>query len=64
MLFAEFSAIILMMILAALALMFAFGVLLLGWLIDVVLSIVDDLKLWRNQNGDKSNGDKSNVKNS
>lgn len=57
MLFAEFSAIILMMILAALALMFAFGVLLLGWLIDVVLSIVDDLKLL------KSNGDKSNVKN-
>lgn len=45
MLFAEFSAIILMMILATLALMFAFGVLLLGWLIDVVLSIVDDLKL-------------------
>nr|DAT33068.1 MAG TPA: hypothetical protein [Caudoviricetes sp.] len=38
--------------------MFAFGVLLLGWLIDVVLSIVDDLKLL------KSNGDKSNVKNS
>ena len=57
MLFAEFSAIILMMVLAALALMFAFGVLLLGWLIDVVLSIVDDLKLL------KSNGDKSNVKN-
>ena len=56
MLFAEFSAIILMMILAALALMFAFGVLLLGWLIDVVLSIanqLDDLKLLksgRNQN--------------
>lgn len=50
MLFAEFSAIILMMILATLTLMFAFGVLLLGWLIDVVLSIVDDLKLWRNQN--------------
>lgn len=53
MLFAEFSAIILMMILAALALMFAFGVLLLGWLIDVVLSIVDDLKLLksgRNEN--------------
>ena len=50
MLFAEFSTIILMMILATLALMFAFGVLLLGWLIDVVLSIVDDLKLWRNQN--------------
>ena len=53
MLFAEFSAIILMMILAALALMFAFGVLLLGWLIDVVLSIADDLKLLksgRNQN--------------
>lgn len=56
MLFAEFSAIILMMILATLALMFAFGVLLLGWLIDVVLSIVnqlDDLKLLksgRNQN--------------
>lgn len=45
MLFAEFSAIILMMILAALALMFAFGVLLLGWLIDVVLSIAEDLKL-------------------
>lgn len=61
MLFAEFSAIILMMILATLALMFAFGVLLLGWLIDVVLSIAnhaDDLKLL------KSNGDKSNVKNS
>lgn len=57
MLFAEFSVIILMMILATLALMFAFGVLLLGWLIDVVLSIVDDLKLL------KSNGDKSNVKN-
>ena len=57
MLFDEFSAIILMMILATLALMFAFGVLLLGWLIDVVLSIVDDLKLL------KSNGDKSNVKN-
>jgi len=57
MLFAEFSAIILMMILTTLALMFAFGVLLLGWLIDVVLSIVDDLKLL------KSNGDKSNVKN-
>lgn len=53
MLFAEFSAIILMMILATLALMFAFGVLLLGWLIDVVLSITDDLKLLkfgRNQN--------------
>lgn len=44
MLFAEFSAIILMMILAALALMFAFGVLLLGWLIDVVLSIADQVK--------------------
>jgi hypothetical protein len=57
MLFAEFGAIILMMVLATLALMFAFGVLLLGWLIDVVLSIVDDLKLL------KSNGDKSNVKN-
>lgn len=57
MLFVEFSAIILMMVLATLALMFAFGVLLLGWLIDVVLSIVDDLKLL------KSNGDKSNVKN-
>ena len=53
MLFAEFSAIILMMILATLALMFAFGVLLLGWLIDVVLSIAEDLKLLkfgRNQN--------------
>lgn len=53
MLFAEFGAIILMMILATLALMFAFGVLLLGWLIDVVLSIADDLKLLkfgRNQN--------------
>lgn len=58
MLFAEFSAIILMMVLATLALMFAFGVLLLGWLIDVVLSIADDLKLL------KSYGDKSNVKNS
>ena len=53
MLFAEFSAIILMMILATLALMFAFGVLLLGWSIDVVLSIADDLKLLksgRNEN--------------
>lgn len=57
MLFAEFSAIILMMILAALALMFAFGVLLLGWLIDVVLSIADDLKLLksgRNQNANNA----------
>lgn len=60
MLFAEFSAIILMMILATLALMFAFGVLLLGWLIDVVLSIanqLDDLKLLksgRNQNEQNS----------
>ena len=54
MLFAEFSAIILMMILAALALMFAFGVLLLGWLIDVVLSIADDLKLWRNENANNA----------
>lgn len=54
MLFAEFSAIILMMILA---LMFAFGVLLLGWLIDVILSIVDDLKLLksgRNQNANNA----------
>lgn len=56
MLFLEFSSIILVMILATLTLMFAFGVLLLGWLIDVVLSIVnqlDDLKLLksgRNQN--------------
>lgn len=49
MLFAEFSAIILMMILAALALMFAFGVLLLGWLIDVVLSIANDLKLLKGE---------------
>lgn len=57
MLFAEFSAIILMMILATLALMFAFGVLLLGWLIDVVLSIADDLKLLksgRNQNANNA----------
>lgn len=60
MLFAEFSAIILMMILATLALMFAFGVLLLGWLIDVVLSIVnqlDDLKLLkfgRNENANNA----------
>lgn len=54
MLFAEFSAIILMMVLATLALMFAFGVLLLGWLIDVVLSIVDDLKLWRNENANNA----------
>ena len=45
MLFLEFSSIILVMILATLTLMFAFGVLLLGWLIDVVLSIADDLKL-------------------
>lgn len=63
MLFAEFSAIILMMILATLALMFAFGVLLLGWLIDVVLSIVnqlDDLKLLksgRNQNANNAQND-------
>lgn len=54
MLFAEFSAIILMMILATLALMFAFGVLLLGWLIDVVLSIAEDLKLWRNENANNA----------
>ena len=57
MLFAEFSAIILMMILATLALMFAFGVLILGWLIDVVLSIAEDLKLLksgRNQNEQNS----------
>lgn len=63
MLFAEFSAIILMMILATLALMFAFGVLLLGWLIDVVLSIanqLDDLKLLksgRNQNANNAQND-------
>ena len=55
MLFAEFSAIILMMVLAALALMFAFGVLLLGWLIDVVLSIVDDLKLLKGSNNEQNN---------
>ena len=55
MLFAEFSAIILMMILATLALLFAFGVLLLGWLIDVVLSIVEDLKLLRKQNKESKN---------
>lgn len=57
MLFAEFSAIILMMILATLALMFAFGVLLLGWLIDAVLSIAEDLKLLksgRNENEQNS----------
>ena len=57
MLFAEFSAIILMMVLATLALMFAFGVLLLGWLIDVVLSIADDLKLLkfgRNENANNA----------
>lgn len=53
MLFAEFSAIILMMILATLALMFAFGVLLLGWLIDVVLSIADDLKLLKSGRNQK-----------
>lgn len=58
MLFAEFSAIILMMILAALALMFAFGVLLLGWLIDVVLSIAEDLKLLKATKGSKD--DKNN----
>lgn len=60
MLFAEFSAIILMMILATLALMFAFGVLLLGWLIDVVLSIADDLKLMkfgRNENANNAQND-------
>lgn len=55
MLFAEFSAIILMMILATLALMFAFGVLLLGWLIDVVLSIVDDLKLLKSGRNENAN---------
>lgn len=54
MLFAEFSAIILMMILATLALMFAFGVL-LGWLIDVILSIVDDLKLLKGSNNEQNN---------
>lgn len=58
MLFAEFGAIILMMILAALALMFAFGVLLLGWLIDVVLSIAEDLKLLKATKGSKD--DKNN----
>lgn len=60
MLFAEFSAIILMMILATLALMFAFGVLLLGWLIDVVLSIADDLKILkfgRNENANYAQND-------
>ena len=45
MLFAEFGTIILIMILATLTLVFAFGVLLLGWLIDVVLTIINDLKL-------------------
>ena len=54
MLFAEFSAIILTMIPATLALLFAFGVSLLGWLIDVVLSIAEDLKLWRKENGQNS----------
>lgn len=60
MLFAEFSAIILMMILATLALMFAFGVLLLGWLIDVVLSIAEDLKLLKSGRNENAN----NVQNS
>lgn len=60
MLFAEFSAIILMMILATLALMFAFGVLLLGWLIDVVLSIVDDLKLLKSGRNQNANNAQSN----
>ena len=44
MLFAEFSAIILMMILAVLTLMFAFGVLLLGWFVDVIISLVNNLR--------------------
>lgn len=56
MLFLEFSSIILVMILATLTLMFAFGVLLLGWLIDVVLSIVNDLKLL----GKESENDENN----
>jgi hypothetical protein len=56
MLFWEFSSIILVMILATLTLMFAFGVLLLGWLIDVVLSIVNDLKLL----GKESENDENN----
>nr|DAJ15299.1 MAG TPA: hypothetical protein [Myoviridae sp. ctTS62] len=56
MLFLEFSSIILVMILATLTLMFAFGVLLLGWLIDVVLSIVNDLKLL----GKESENDETN----
>ena len=60
MLFAEFSAIILMMILATLALMFAFGVLLLGWLIDVVLSIVDDLKLLKSGRNQNANNEQNN----
>lgn len=44
MLFAELSAIILMMILAVLTLMFAFGVLLLGWFVDVIISLVNNLR--------------------
>lgn len=44
MLFAEFSAIILIMILAVLTLMFAFGVLLLGWFVDVIISLVNKLR--------------------
>lgn len=63
MLFAEFSAIILMMILATLALMFAFGVLLLGWLIDVVLSIanqLDDLKLLKSGRNENANNAQNN----
>lgn len=44
MLFAEFSAIILMMILAVLTLMFTFGVLLLGWFVDVIVSLVNNLR--------------------
>ena len=58
MLFAEFSAIILMMILAVLTLMFAFGVLLLGWFVDVIISLVNNLR--GNEGYERNEKDESN----
>lgn len=55
MLFAEFSAIILMMILAVLTLMFAFGVLLLGWFVDVIVSLVNNLRGNKRNESNESN---------
>lgn len=42
-----FLNIILVMILSVLFLVGAFGILLLGWLVDVILSIWENFKLWR-----------------